>query len=71
MQVYRITAEEADSINQLNYSRVNTLLIVCDYGDFLGVDPLALEDAAFAAYLTALGGQMLPERLTTVEPTLP
>lgn len=71
MQVYRITAEEADIVNELNYHRVNTLLIVCDYGDFLGVDAEALQSPAYVDYLNALGGQVQAERLTTVDPIVP
>jgi hypothetical protein len=55
MFLYTLTSEEVTTINALNYTRSNVLLIVCCHGEYTGVDPDALQAAEYADYLTALG----------------
>jgi hypothetical protein len=54
--VYKVTQEEANSIELVNHERSNTLMIVCDYGTAVGVDPTALQTKEFAMYADLLGG---------------
>lgn len=56
MELYALTANEIDTINALNAQRTNVLLIPFTIDGQSGVDPTALQDPAFAAYATALGG---------------
>jgi len=55
MQLYSLTLEEADALNQLNCQRNNVLLIVCRHGEYIGVDPAALQDPIYADWLAVLG----------------
>jgi hypothetical protein len=55
MQLYTLTPAEVETVNNLNYQRTDTLLIVCCYGEYTGVDPEALQELEFAPYLAALG----------------
>ena len=55
MQLYSLTLEEAAALNQLNYQRNNVLLIVCRHGEYIGVDPIALQDPIYADWLAVLG----------------
>lgn len=55
MQLYSLTPEEADALNQLNCQRSNTLLIVCCHGEYTGVDPVALQEPTYADWLAVLG----------------
>lgn len=55
MRLYRLTPEEIEIVNNLNYTRTDVLLIVCCYAEYTGVDPEALQELDFAPYLAALG----------------
>lgn len=56
MRLYSLTVEEAAAVNAINYTRTNSLLIVCCHGEYMGVDPDALQTEEFAVFATLLGG---------------
>jgi hypothetical protein len=56
ISVYSLTPEEIATIQALNTQRRNVLLVVCDFGSAVGVDPEALQNPEYADYLAALGG---------------
>jgi len=68
MDLYTLTPTEVAVVNALNYTRQNTLLIVCCYGEHTGVDPVALQSPDFSVYLTALGGSYDPNKVVEIEP---
>ena len=70
MLLYSLTPEEVETVNNLNYARTDTLLIVCCFGEYSGVDPEALQASEYAAYLTALGSYDA-EKVVEIEPEDP
>jgi hypothetical protein len=71
MDLYTLTPSEVALINALNYERQNTLLIVCCYGEYTGVDPVSLQHPDFSDYLTALGGTYDSDKVVEIElPTI-
>ena len=63
MRLYALTTVEAAVVNALNAQRTNVLLIVCQVGEHVGVDPDALQSPDYASYLEAIGGVYQEERV--------
>jgi hypothetical protein len=55
MRLYTLTTEEIAVIDTINAQRTNTLLVICQFGDYIGVDLDALQSPDYATYLAALG----------------
>ena len=70
MRLYTLIAEEMAVINMLNDQRTNTLLVICQIGEYVGVDPDALQSPDFAAYLTALGGYQETKIVDVLPPSM-
>jgi hypothetical protein len=56
VRLYTLTTAEAAATNALNAQRTNVLLILCDFGEYVGVDPDALRSPDYAPYLETIGG---------------
>lgn len=58
MTLYTLMPDEIEAINQLNQQRVNSLLIVGQFGNYSGVNPDDLQKPEYAQYLCFLAIMM-------------
>ena len=70
MKLYSLTEKEITIIDDLNAQRDGTLLIVCDHGEYIGVDPDALQQSKYSIYLDALGGEFDEDRVVEFTPKI-
>ena len=55
ISLYTLTENEQNKIQSLNESLTNTLLIMCNYGEYVGVSSLDLQDPIYSEYLDLVG----------------
>ena len=68
MRLYKLDPAQLIAIQELNESRENTLLIICDHDDGdIGIDADALKDIEFLPYLLLIAGGFDEGRVSTIE----